>query len=86
MFALKTARSWDNLIANLRTGVAELPGYTGYRVPYWGPAKQARMNRFENGRRDDLCWYVSPNYRAQRQLGEILHRYGGEPIVDLPRP
>ncbi len=86
MFAPKTVRSWDNLIANLRTGVAELPGYTGYRVPYWGPAKQARMRRFENGRRDDLCWYVSPSYRAPRQLGAILQHYGGEPMASVPRP
>ncbi len=85
-FPVKTARSWDNLIDNLRTGVAELPGYTAYRVPYWGPAKQARMNRDEHGRRDDLCWYVSPTYRAKQQIGLVLLQYGGEPLASLSRP
>ncbi len=76
----KQARSWDNMLANVQTGIAEDGTYVALRRKDLPFGNLGPLFRFRQGAGEQLCWYVSSRYAPRAVLIDILERHGAEPL------
>ncbi|WP_047489710.1 hypothetical protein [Terriglobus sp. TAA 43] len=77
----RQARSWDNMLVNVQTGIAQDGTYVALRRKDLPFGNLGPLFRFRQGSGEQLCWYISNRYAHQAALVEILKKHGTEALT-----